>query len=71
MFKRKREITELEKTNIITEYLYNRNKTMCSNHDASPEVEPYVSHCIKFIGHELDFQVQKLAHLRTKSRKSV
>jgi len=68
MFKRK--ISEIEKNEIILDYLQDELIHMAANHDPSPEVEPYISHSIAYLQTQINFYSKKLTHLRkTNSKK--
>lgn len=67
MFNRKREITELEKTEIIWDHLNDELVVLCAITDN--RIQDVVNIRIRYIQDSLDFQSKKLKCLRTGIKK--
>ena len=66
MFK-KRKISELEKTEIIFDYLNDQLLILCENRDTTPEIADKISHQIVYVQEQIiSFISPKLEILRTK-----
>lgn len=67
MFNRKREISSIEKTEIVLEYLNEELAHLCGI--TNPIHQDHVSQSIVHIQNQISFQSKKLNNLRTASKK--
>lgn len=69
MFNRKREITSIEKTEIVLDYLNNELETQCRLPFTDSAIVEIVNHRISYLQSEISFQSKKLKYQRLATKK--